>query len=68
MPRARGVETAAYRFEPVNQYTLQVDRVPQYLRGEPVPSWPIEDSLLTLRIIEALFESARAGQWRDVPG
>jgi hypothetical protein len=31
-----------------------------------VPSWPIEDSLLALRIIEALFESAASGQWRDI--
>jgi hypothetical protein len=30
-------------------------------------SWPIEDSLLTRRIIEALFESATSGQWQDIP-
>jgi predicted dehydrogenase len=61
------VETMTYSFEPVNQYTLQVERFSQYLQGEPVPSWPIEDSLLTLRIIEALFESAASGQWQDIP-
>jgi predicted dehydrogenase len=60
-------ETATHSFEPVNQYTLQVDRFSRYLRGEAAPSWPIEDSLLTLRIIEALFESARGGRWQDVP-
>ena len=60
-------ETTKYTFEPVNQYTLQVDRFSRYLRGEAVPTWPIEDSLLTLRIIEALFASARGGQWQDVP-
>ena len=38
-------ETAKYDFEPVNQYTLQVERFSRYLRGEAVPSWPIEDSL-----------------------
>ncbi len=64
---AGSFETATHAFEPVNQYTLQVDRFSRYLRGEPVPSWPIEDSLLTLRIIEALFESARSGQWRGLP-
>ena len=62
------LESATYPFEPVNQYTLQVDRFSRYLRGEPVGSWPIEDSLLTLSIIEALFESARSGQWQNVPG
>ena len=60
-------ETSTYRFDPVNQYTLQVDRFSRYLRGEAVPSWSIEDSLLTLRIIEALFESARSGQWQALP-
>jgi predicted dehydrogenase len=56
-----------YSFDPVNQYTLQVERFSRYLLGEAVPSWPIEDSLLTLRIIEALFESAASGQWQDIP-
>jgi len=62
------LESATYSFEPVNQYTLQVDRFSRYLRGEPVPSRPIEDSLLTLRIIEALFESARSGGWQSLAG
>ncbi len=60
------VETTTYRFEPVNQYTLQIDRFSRYLRGEPVPSWPIDDALLTLRIIEALFASAKRAQWQPV--
>ena len=62
------VATSTYDFEPVNQYTLQVDRFSRYLRGELVPSWPIEDALLTLRIIEALFASAKTGQWQKIPG
>jgi len=62
------VATHTYDFEPVNQYTLQVERFSRYLRGELVPSWPIEDALLTLRIIEALFESAKTGRWQKIPG
>jgi len=61
-------ETASYAFDPVNQYTLQVERFSRYLRGEPAPCWPIEDSLITLRIIEALFASAQSGRWEGVPG
>ena len=61
-------ETIAYDFAPVNQYTLQVERFSRHLRGEAVPSWPIEDALTTLRIIEALFESARGGQTQSLPG
>ena len=60
--------TQTFAFEPVNQYTLQVERFSQFLRGEAVPSWPIEDSLLTLRIIEALFESAKTDRWQKIPG
>ena len=59
--------TASYAFEPVNQYTLQIERFSRLLLGEAVPSWPIEDALNTLRTIEALFESARGGCWQDVP-
>jgi predicted dehydrogenase len=62
------VETATYSFEPVNQYTLQAERFSRYLRGDAVPVWPIEDSLLTLRIIEALFASASDSAWHDVGG
>ncbi len=60
------VATVAYDFEPVNQYTLQTDRFSRFLRARAVPSWPIEDSLLTLRIIEALFRSAASGGWQDL--
>jgi predicted dehydrogenase len=61
------VETMTLSFEPVNQYTLQLERFSRYLRGDAVPSWPIEDSLLTLRIIEALFAAAKSGQWQAIP-
>ncbi len=61
------VATQTYDFEPVNQYTLQVERFSRHLRGEAVPSWPIEDALLTLRVIEALFESAKTDRWQTIP-
>ena len=57
------VATQEWTFDPVNQYTLQVDRFSRRLRGEDVPGWPIEDSLRTLAIIEALFRSAAKGGW-----
>jgi predicted dehydrogenase len=59
-------ETMVYEFEPVNQYTLQVERFSRFLRGEDVPSWPIEDALTTLRIIEALFASVTSGRWENI--
>ncbi|HEX4885545.1 MAG TPA: Gfo/Idh/MocA family oxidoreductase [Casimicrobiaceae bacterium] len=57
------VPTQEWSFAPVNQYTLQTDRFSRLLRGEHVPSWPIEDALRTLQIIEALFRSAASGGW-----
>jgi predicted dehydrogenase len=51
-------------FEPTDQYARQADRFSRAIRGEPVRTWPIEDALSTLRIIEALFAAARDGGWR----
>ena len=59
--------TQTFRFEVVNQYERQVERFSRLLLGEKVPTWPIEDSLLILRTIEALFESARTGTWQALP-
>jgi predicted dehydrogenase len=58
--------TTTYAFEAVNQYTLQFERFSRVLQGADVPSWPIEDARTTLRIIEALFASARDGGWHAV--
>jgi predicted dehydrogenase len=59
--------TTVLTFEPVNQYALQIERFSRRLRGENVPAWPIEDARVTLTVIEALFESARTGQWQEIP-
>jgi len=48
-----------HEYPPVNQYALQVERLAKLVRGESARHWPIEDSLMTLRIIEALFQSAK---------
>jgi predicted dehydrogenase len=58
--------TTTFTFEPANHYALQVERFSRLLLGEPVPHWPIEDALATMRTIEALFASARQGAWQDV--
>jgi len=60
------IPTKTFTFEPVNQYALQVERFSRFLLGQVVPTWPIEDALVTLRIVEALFESARQGVWQTV--
>lgn len=62
------IPTRTFAFEPVNQYTLQVERFSRFLLGHAVASWPIEDALVTARIIEALFEAARQGGWQALKG
>jgi predicted dehydrogenase len=62
-----GQPTATFAFEPVNQYQLQIERFSRLLLGDDVPSWPIEDALIILRTIEALFASARTGGWQALP-
>jgi predicted dehydrogenase len=61
-----GLPTEVQHFPPTNQYVLQVERFSRLVRGEAVDHWPIEDSLLTLRIIEALFRAAREGSWVEL--
>lgn len=58
--------TEVHNFEPVNQYALQIERFSKLVAGEQAKHWPIEDSLTTLRVIEALFQSARAQRPVDI--
>ena len=51
--------TEVQDFAPVNQYALQIERFSKLVAGEDARHWPIEDSLMTLRTIEALFRSAK---------
>ena len=55
--------TSRELFPPVNQYALQVDRFSRLVQGELVRSWSLEDTLLSITVIEALFRSAREGSW-----
>jgi predicted dehydrogenase len=58
--------TRTYTFAPVNQFALQIERYSRLLRGEPTATWPIEEAQSTLRTIEALFASAREGNWQTL--
>jgi len=58
--------TESRSFPPTNQYALQIERFSRLAAGEAVRHWPIEDSLLTLKIIEALFRSAREKEWAEI--
>jgi predicted dehydrogenase len=60
------VPTTVHEFPPANQYALQIERFSRRVLGASVQAWPIEDALVTLRTIEAIFASARDGAWRQV--
>lgn len=59
-------ETEKFSFPAVSQYGLQVERFSKFLQGEAVKTWPLEDALLTLTIIQELFASARDSSWREI--
>ncbi len=59
-------ETEKHSFPAVNQYGLQIERFSRYLLGEKVKVWPIEDALLTLTVVQALFTSARENSWQAI--
>ncbi len=50
-----------------NQYTIQGDLFSlAVLKNQPVPT-PLEDGIANLRVIDALFESARRDGWISLP-
>jgi hypothetical protein len=52
--------------ETCDQYTIQGDLFSRAVReGTPVP-YPLEDSVSNLRVIDALFRSARGNAWEPV--
>ncbi len=58
--------TTTFTFAATNQFVLQAERFSRLVLGEPVSGWPIEEAFDTLRTIEGLFESARAGTWHSL--
>lgn len=58
--------TKIREFPAVNQYALQIERFSRLVAGNDVRHWPIEDSLVTLRVIEGLFRSARDRDWVEL--
>lgn len=56
-------EREEIRLEPCNQYTIQGDLFSlAVINDTPVPT-PLEDALANMRVIDAIFASARTGSW-----
>ncbi len=50
-------------FPVCDQYTLQGDAFSRAVSGEAPLEFPIEDAVLNMRVIDALFRSAERGSW-----
>jgi predicted dehydrogenase len=53
-------------FPVCNQFTIQADLFSQAIRGNTEVSNPLEDAILNMAVLEALFRSAGSGKW-EVP-
>ena len=50
-------------FPTCDQYTLQGDAFSRAVLGEAALEFPIEDAIANMRVIDALFRSAKSGGW-----
>jgi hypothetical protein len=48
-----------------NQFTIQADLFSAAIRDDTEVPNPLEDSILNIAVIEALFRSARSGKWES---
>jgi len=51
------------KFAPCDQYTLQGDAFARAARSHTPPPVPLEDSLRTMAVIEAVVRAAESGRW-----
>jgi len=59
----RGHQVEEILFETANQYTIQGDLLAQaILNNTPAPT-PLEDAVANMKVIEAIFESAKKEAW-----
>jgi len=50
-------------FPVCDQYTLQGDAFSRAVLGQAPLEFPIEDAIANMRVIDALFRSAKSGGW-----
>ena len=55
-----------FAFAPINQYTLQATRFAEAVRGTNTVAVAIDDAISNMRVIDAIFRSAKTRQW-EVP-
>ena len=63
---AAHTEATVFRFPAANQYRLQAERFVRRARGEDVPVFALEDSVLNQKVIDAVFRAGESGAWESV--
>ena len=61
----RGSGIVTEEFAPCDQYTLQGDLFSRAIREGGAPPVPLEDSILNMAVLDALFRSAESGKWEE---
>jgi predicted dehydrogenase len=55
------------RVEPCDQYAIQGDLFSQAVLDDGTVPVPLEDAVLNMRAIDAVFASAESGRWEAIP-
>lgn len=58
----KGAEPVWEELAPANQYTLQAEAFGEAVKGGKL-AYPIEDAVANMRVIDAVFESAKTDAW-----
>ncbi len=51
---------------PVDQYTEQAEAFAQLVLGRSESSFGVEDAIMNMRVLDAIFQSERTGAWAEV--
>jgi predicted dehydrogenase len=51
---------------PSDQYMLQGEAFSRAVRGEAALPWGVEDAIVNMRVLDALYRSGRSGAWETV--
>ncbi len=61
-----GFEARQIAFAAVNQYTVQAERFSRLIRGEDLHTWPLEDALENMKVIDAVHRALLSGRQERV--
>ena len=64
--RLDGGSTSSEVIPACDMYTLEIDAFSRAVRGDIPLSYGVEDAILNMRVIDALFASEKAGAWVNV--